>query len=168
MTTPEPTRTAGDFMETDVETVRPETPLPEIIEHLLHRHVSNVPVVEENDGKPSLVGFISEADCMEHLANQLFYGNPAPALTAEMIMKRHPVCVATDANIFTLASIFIHHQLRHLPVVEEDRLLGIVSRRDVLEELDKYCRDVARRQDQEHRPPDLREVISHRFIARGR
>ena len=72
---------------------------------------------------------------------KLFYGNPSPAKTAETIMKRHPICVCPEADLFALASIFTNHGYRHLPVVEDLNLLGVVSRRDVMKALDQYYRD---------------------------
>lgn len=151
-------------MHKRVQTVKPTAKLADIVKHLLKHEVSNVPVVDDIGGRLVLVGFISEADCMEQLANELFYGNPAPPLTAELIMKRHPVCVGPDTNMFTLASVFINHRLRHLPVVENQHLLGIVSRRDVLKELDRYYREASKLRDDERNPPDIKQIINHRFI----
>ena len=159
--------TAETFMNKKVVTVKLAAKLVEIVEQLLKHKVSNVPVVDEVDGHPCLVGFISEADCLEHLSNELFYGNPSPHLTAEHIMKRHPVCVSPDTNIFALASIFMSHRVRHLPVVDNQRLLGIVSRRDILKELDHVYRETISTRDAEHNPPNLRQIINHRFIVRG-
>lgn len=167
MTKTKETLTAKDFMHGHVQTVKLETKFADIVQHLLKHEVSNVPVVEDVDGHLVLVGFISEADCMEHLANELFYGSPAPPLTAELIMKRHPVCVGPDTNIFTLASVFISHRLRHLPVVENQHLLGIVSRRDVLTELDRYYREASKLRDEERNPFDIKQIINHRFIMRS-
>lgn len=159
--------TAQDFMHKHVVTVHAEDRLGEIVRRMLKNKVSNVPVVEEVDGQPSLIGFISEADCLEHLSNEVFHGNPAPPMTAELIMKRHPVCVSPDTNIFTLASIFMSHRLRHLPVVEDHVLLGIVSRRDILQALERYSLEVGKLLEDERHPPDIKKIINHRFIARN-
>ncbi len=159
--------TAEQFMNQRVFTVESGAKLVEIVEQLLKHKVSNVPVVDDVDGQPCLVGFISEADCLEHLSNELFYGNPSPHLTAEHIMKRHPVCVAPDTNIFALASIFMSHRVRHLPVVDQQRLLGIVSRRDILKELDRVYRETITTSEAERHRPDLKQIINHRFIVRG-
>lgn len=164
MTKVKATPTARDLMEKNVKTVDPDAKLAEVVRCLLNNNVSNVPVVQECDGQPRLVGFISEADCMEHVANELFYGNPAPALNAQLIMKRHPVCVAPETNVFTLASIYANHRLRHLPVVENQILRGIVSRRDVLKALDTYYQDANKQRNEERNPPDVNQIINHRFI----
>lgn len=167
MTELKATPTASDFMETKLVTVRPSETLAEVVQQLLTHKVSNVPVVEDVAGKPRLVGFISEADCMEHMANELFYGNPAPHLTAELIMKRHPVCVAPNTNVFALASVFVSHRLRHLPVVEDERLVGIVSRRDVLKAMDNYYQELSKQRNKEKNPANVRELINHRFIMQS-
>jgi CBS domain-containing protein len=156
--------TAREFMNRHVHTVVPELPLSEVVATLLKHRISNAPVVDENSGSPpQLLGFVSERDCLEHLCNELFYGSPAPPQTAGTMMRRHPVCVSPDTDIFALTSIFENHGYRHLPVVEDGRLLGIVSRRDVLAELDRRSREVARTRERLHEPPDLREIIKQRF-----
>ena len=66
-----------------------------------------------------------------------------------------------------LASVFINHRLRHLPVVGNQRLLGIVRRRDVLKELDRYYREAIKMDDEERNPPDIKQIINHRFIMRS-
>lgn len=167
MTAVKPAPNARDFLHTKVETVKPTDTLADVIKTLLDHNVSNAPVVDEQAGKRTLVGFISEADCLEHVSNEMFYGNPSPKLTADKIMKRHPVCVSPDTNVFALASIFVSHGLRHLPVVEKDELVGIVSRRDVLRALEKHYRELTKQRDDERHRPDLHQIINHRFIVRG-
>lgn len=160
---------ARDFMNTHVQTVGPDMPLADVVTFLLKHDISNAPVIESKDGpQPVLVGFISEGDCLDFLANEMFFGSPAQPQTVRTMMKKHPVCVAADTDVLTLASIFVSHGYRHLPVVDDQRLLGIVSRRDILKALDDYYRDAVRRRDFERFPPDLHEIMSHRFLVRGR
>lgn len=111
---------AMDFMNRHVQTVAPDMPLAEVVAFLLKHEISSVPVVEHEGHQLRLVGFISERDCLEHLSNEAFYGSPMPPQTAGTIMRRHPVCVAPETELFTLVSIFVHHGYRHLPVVEDD------------------------------------------------
>ena len=124
-------------------------------------------VVESEGVDEARLGFISEGDCLEHLSNDLFYGNPMPDRSARSIMKAHPVCVDPDTDLFTLASVFVNHRLRHLPVVENHSLLGIVSRRDILRATDEYYRDLLKKCEQERFRPDLSQIVNHRFIVRG-
>ena len=159
---------ARDLMNRRVQTVTRDMPLADVVACLLQHEVSNVPVVDTGGRRGRLVGFISERDCLEHLSNEAFYGSPMPPQTAGTVMRKHPVCVAPDTELFTLVSIFVHHGYRHLPVVEEDSLLGLVSRRDVLKALEGYYREVTREHDREHFPPNPKEIMHHRFLMSGR
>lgn len=156
---------AADFMTRHVQMVGPETTLGEVIAFLLKHEVSNAPVVEQQDGKNVLLGFISEQDCLEVLSNEAFYGSPAPPQTARTIMRIHPMCVTPDTEMFTLASIFATHGYRHLPVVENGSLVGIVSRRDILKAMDAHYRETVTANAERKFPPNWREIIRHRFIA---
>lgn len=160
---------ARDFMTRDVQTVSPDQTLEEIVALLKRHHVSNAPVVEKcPEGHPLLVGFISEGDCLEYLSNEVFFGSPSQPQTARTMMKRHPICVEPTADLFTLASVFVSHGHRHLPVVEQGRLLGIVSRRDILNALENFYRQALADREFEKFPPDLHEVVNLRFMAQGR
>ncbi len=163
----ETTPTAQSIMNTQVQTVDPEMKLGELVPFLLKHELSNVPVVKQVGDERRLLGFVSEGDCLEFLANELFYGNPSPPQTAETIMKKHPACVGPETDIFTLTSIFTSHRYRHLPVVRDQNLLGIVSRRDILKSLDEYYRDRVRTHDRERFPVDVHKIMNHRFIVAG-
>lgn len=159
---------ASDFMNRDVRTVSPDDSLEEITNFLVSHKISNAPVVEQDSsGKRKLIGFLSEQDCLEHLSNELFHGRTQQARTARIIMKTHPICVAPDTDLFSLASIFVSHGYRHLPVVEDEHLLGIVSRRDILKAIDAYYRECVIRSDEEHFPPDFTKVTNLHFFAKS-
>jgi CBS domain-containing protein len=159
---------AQQFMTRHVQTVSPEMSLGDLVHFLKRHHVSNAPVIEKTaEGRELLVGFISEGDCLAHLANEVFFGSPSQAQTVRTMMKRHPVCVEPEMDIFTLASIFVNHRYRHLPVVQEGQLLGIVSRRDVLQALDTYYREAIKDRNLDRFPPDLHEVINLRFVTKS-
>lgn len=156
---------ASDFMRTNVHTIHSEMPLADITNFLLKHEISNAPVVETTQGFQKLIGFVSERDCLAGLTNESFFGAPAPQQTAATLMRRHPICVGPETDLFALASIFISHGYRHLPVTEGDQLLGIVSRRDILRAVEKYYRQLVSQSAQEHFPPDLHLLINHRFLA---
>ena len=159
---------AEDFMHRDVKTVSPGDRLEDVTNYLIKHKISNAPVVETgDDGKRKLVGFLTEEDCLEHLSNELFHGRTEQAKTARMIMKTHPICVAPDTDLFALASIFVSHGYRHLPVAQDDQLLGIVSRRDILRAIDTYYREWEIRSELEHFPPDFSQIVNLRFFSKS-
>lgn len=167
MTIPKDPPRARDFMNRHVRTIPPDMPLEEIVQFLQEHGISNAPVVDEQGGRRILVGFVSEHDCLEHMANELFFGSPSQPQTAATIMRKHPVCVEPDTELFTLASILVNHRMRHLPVASNGQLLGIVSRSDILKALDEYYREYIAGRERERRPPDIRELILNRFIVSG-
>ncbi len=169
MTTTVSAPTAQDFMTTRVHSVDADMTLDAVIQFLLKHHVSNAPVIEERVGKPVLTGFISERDCLASLADESFFGSPSPPQTVRMVMRRHPVCVSPETELFTLASIFVNHGFRHLPVVDDGVLVGVVSRRDILRAMDGYYREtIAQQERNRFFRPDIHELANHRFIMAGR
>ena len=166
MTSHSPLPTAADFMQAHVHTLAPEVSLDEAVRFLLKHRISNAPVVAEDGGQKVLLGFLSERDCLEHLANDAFYEQAQQPITVRMMMKLHPICVPPQADLFALATVFYQQGFRHLPVVEDTRLLGIVSRRDVMRAMHDYWKTVRSESKAEHFPPDLHEIANLRFIMR--
>jgi CBS domain-containing protein len=160
---------AAEFMHKQVKTVSPDMTLGEAVRFLLSHELSNAPVVEAIADEPRLVGFLSERDCLAALSQESFFGNPSPPQSVRTIMRKSPVCVSPDTDVFGLATIFINHDFRHLPVTSDrGELVGIVSRRDVLSAIDKYYRDTNLRSLREHFPPDTHQFIIHRCIMERR
>lgn len=155
--------TASDFMNRHARTVRSEMPLDDVVSFLLKHNISNAPVIDASATEQHLVGFISERDCLEYLSSEAFYGSPAPPHRAETIMRKHPICVAPDTDLFTLVSIFTSHDYRHLPVTEGEQLLGIVSRRDILRALDRHYREHYSDDPKHQTRPDPSQISSYRF-----
>jgi CBS domain-containing protein len=166
MTQPNATPRAGDYMTGHVRTLTPDMPLADVISFLLAHNLSSAPVIESREnGRRSLVGFVSEHDCLEHLSNELFYGTPSPRQTAGTIMRKHPVCVAPDTELFTLASIFVNHGMRHLPVVDHGELVGVISRRDILQAMEHYYREFLATAEHQRRPLSLRDVLAQSVLV---
>lgn len=156
---------ARDFMNRHVRTVGPDDTLQDVTDFLISHKLSNAPVVEtDENGRRKLIGFLSEQDCLEHLSNELFYGRIEQARTARIIMKTHPVCVSPETDLFSLASIFVSHGYRHLPVVEDGYLAGIVSRHDILKAINEYYNKWFNQMELDHFPPDLTKMINLRFF----
>lgn len=129
-TLPPDTVRARDIMSRRVLTLREDQPLVRAVMKLVARSVSGAPVVNERN---ELVGILSEFDCMKQLANGSFHSEamaPTSTVGDAMTMASHRVQLDTD--LFSIASLFISHRIRRLPVVSNGRVVGIVSRRDAL------------------------------------
>ncbi|WP_223267406.1 CBS domain-containing protein [Streptosporangium nondiastaticum] len=136
-------RTVDELMTRNVVRVRPDTPFKEIVKELAENDVTAVPVVDPND---RVVGVVSEADLMRKSADQPdpFGRVPVPSLEAwerakaegaraEDLMSAPPVCARPEWNVVETARLMTTQNVKRLPVVDEtDKLVGIVSRADVL------------------------------------
>ena len=119
-----------DFMTSPVITVTADMEAHEAIGLLLKHRISGAPVVEMDGMDKRLVGIISEKDFLAILTGGAFY-DQEPSKVADF-MKTECLTVEPDTDLFTVADIFMKVHYRRLPVVEDGRLVGIVSRRDVL------------------------------------
>ena len=151
-------------MITNVVTVSPDMTLDEIVKLLVKKRVPGAPVVVNNNGGPEIIGVISEKDCIAYLSNEVFYGNPD--VTALHMMERFPICVAPETDIFSMATIFTQHPQKHLPVAKKKKLVGIVSRRDVLGGLYDFHSKVAKETSKKRSPLDFHELVNLRFIIK--
>ena len=156
--------TVADLMKRDVHTVSPEMNLDEAITFLVKMKIPFAPVVEHSDQGDELIGLISEKDCLGYLSNELFYGNPD--INVRSMMQKFPLCASPESDIFVMSTIFTQHTFRHLPVVRDKHLLGIISRRSVLEALHKFCLEVCHDKSVLKTHLDLHELVNLRFIIK--
>ncbi len=126
--------TARDMMTTKLVTFRPQMPVTEAIRLLLRHSISGAPVVGE-DGR--LVGHFSEFDCMRALANQPYFEDHDEEQLVGGLMSGTEHTIPPELDLFGVAQAFVERRVRRLPVLDGDKLVGQVSRRDVLRALDK-------------------------------
>ncbi|MGA0333715.1 MAG: CBS domain-containing protein [Kiritimatiellia bacterium] len=115
-----------EFMTTKVVSLDPNMNIYEAILSMMKADVSGAAVVEDE----VLLGMLSEKDCMGIFASAAYSDLPGGTVAEYMVM--HPETIGLKADIFTVAGIFMHRPYRRLPVVDGDKLRGIVSRTDVL------------------------------------
>lgn len=138
---------AGDVMTRDVVTVGPEVPVLQIAQLLLARGISGVPVVDE-DG--ALVGIVSEGDLLRRVElgtekrrgswRAFFTGTATLAeeyvrshgVAARDVMTRDVISVTCDAALGEIADLMEQYHIKRVPVVQDGRLVGIVSRSNLL------------------------------------
>jgi CBS domain-containing protein len=119
--------TVDAYMARHLITVHPETNVSEAIAILLKHQISGMPVVDDA-GK--LVGVLSEKDCLKTLVSAQYYEEPTTCVRSLMSTELETVTPKTD--ILTVAELFLHRDYRRFPVLDEGRLVGQISRRDVL------------------------------------
>jgi CBS domain-containing protein len=126
-----------EVMATGLVTLQPGTPIFQAITLLLKNRVSGAPVVDE-DGQ--LVGVLSEKDCLRVFVNEAFFSQNAGGPVSDY-MTRNIQKVDPDDDVFKAADVFLKNSFRRLPVVEDGRLVGQISRRDVLKASLKIAQD---------------------------
>lgn len=120
-------RIVGEVMTHEVVQAHRETPFKDVV-RLLDRHrISGLPVVDADD---KVVGVISGTDLIRHQAAGAPDRRP---VTARELMSTPAVTVHPEQRIADAARVMERHGVERLPVVdEEDRLIGIATRRDLL------------------------------------
>jgi CBS domain-containing protein len=122
--------TVGEVMSSDLITTHPQTTLHEAVSVMLRHRVSGLPVVDD-DG--SLLGMLTEQDCLRAAYRSVYYQAPDP--TVANAMTSNPQCTAPEVDIMVAIEIFLNAPFRRLPVMVDGRLVGLLSRRDALRAL---------------------------------
>ncbi|MCW3134643.1 MAG: CBS domain-containing protein [Methanophagales archaeon] len=110
-----------DIMVEDVAYVTVPGTREEIMELCKEKYISGVPVVKE--GK--VVGVVTRQDLLR---------NPDEEQIA-LLMSRNPITIGPEATIAEAARIIISHRIRRLPVVEEEKLVGIMTVADIVKKI---------------------------------
>ncbi|AVZ79232.1 CBS domain-containing protein [Zoogloeaceae bacteirum Par-f-2] len=124
-----------DYMIGDHLAFRPHTNVLDAVHQLLHHQLSGAPVIDD-DGQ--LVGFLSEKDCLRIALNSSYFDGRGGLV--EDYMTRNVLSLQADANLVDAIELFISRPFRCLPVVDGQRLIGQLSRRDVLRAMEKLHR----------------------------
>ena len=144
---------AADIMTRDVATISPATRVGEITRILAGRHVSALPVCDE---ERHVVGIVSEGDVLrplresltekragwllalsegEDLAPEFLDYLSADTRSAADIMVRHVITAEEDATLPHLAELMMRYNVKRLPILRGAELVGIVSRADLVKAL---------------------------------
>ena len=111
-------------MTREAITVGPDTDLKEATRILVENKVSGMPVIDE-EGK--VIGMISEKDIL----NFIFSGN-FDSTTVKEAMTSHIVSFSPDTDIEKISLVMGERQIRRVPILENGKLVGIISRRSII------------------------------------
>ncbi|QEG24009.1 CBS domain-containing protein [Mariniblastus fucicola] len=118
---------ASDIMVTRLVKLRPETDVFKAIEILVKNRISGAPVVDDQD---QLLGVFSEKCCMQVLVDAAYEGLPTNQVQA--FMDKDPDTVSENTQLISIANFFLITPSRRLPVLRDGRIVGQISRRDVI------------------------------------
>ena len=126
--------TIARFMESDVQSAHAGTKA-DVIASMMIEGFGSIPIV---DARQRLVGVVSEYDLLASLER----GHKWSDVTAGDIMARNPYAIRPETNVATLVHVLLKSDLIRAPVVDEDNtLVGIVARRDILRAYLNYGAD---------------------------
>jgi CBS domain-containing protein len=119
----------SDYMSKKLITFHPDQSILAVMEMFTKHRISGGPVI---DDKGELVGIVSEADCMKQISESRYFNLPILDKSVERFMSKQVETIPHDTNIFDAASIFYKNNRRRLPVLENGRLVGQISRKDIV------------------------------------
>lgn len=125
----EPAFKVCDYMSRELITFRPDQSVEEVIQTLIRNKISGGPVVNSDN---ELIGIISEGDCLKDISESRYYNMPMEQHKVENRMVKHVETIDGNMNIFDAANKFLESKIRRFPIVENGKLVGQISQKDVL------------------------------------
>lgn len=129
-----------DIMSFDAYHVTPDTPIAELVMELIRHRLPGAPVA---DGNGRLIGFVSEQDVLPQLLQSYYYCQQPPEV--EKAMCKDVLTVGPNEPVMNIAKMMMEAKPKIYPVVEDGRLIGVVTRSQVTKALltaQKGCKPV--------------------------
>ncbi len=114
---------ASDIMTRRVYTITPQASVQEVAQLLNRERISGVPVIDDTSGQ--LIGIVTEADIIQNIGRD--------DLQVADIMSRQLTTVTEDTPVSEIAALLSERQIKRVPVVQNGRVIGIVSRADIVQ-----------------------------------
>ena len=116
---------AKDIMTSNIVSTQKDVPVYQAVNQMLENGITGIPVVDENGG---LLGILTEKDVLK-LHEAPDYGK---GQTVEDYMTQPAVFFDEDENLVDICNCLIEHPFRRVPVTSTGKLVGIISRRDII------------------------------------
>ena len=123
----------ADYMSRDLVTLTPDMEINHAMNLLLERRISGAPVL---DDKGWLVGVLSKKDCLKAALDASYYRDWGERV--EKYMSTDVQTLSPDMDLIAAADAFVKSSFRRFPVLSEGRLVGQISRADVLRGLSEH------------------------------
>ncbi len=121
-----------EHMDHEVPTLSPRTPIRQAVHFLLENHVTGAPVVDD-DGQ--LVGIVTEFDLLRLLTHGDENATPIAGMVSDY-MTSDIVTADPNMDIYYVAGLFLRNRFRRMPVVKDGRVVGAITRFDILRAVD--------------------------------
>ncbi|MCE2594879.1 CBS domain-containing protein [Motilimonas cestriensis] len=125
--------TIASYMNKRPVTFRVDDPVAHAVEKLLRSNQIGGPVL---DAEKKVIGWISEQDCLKKMIESSYHCESA-ALVEDM-MRTDVLSLPANASILDVAQQMLQPKPKAYPVVDEGRLVGIITRRDILKAIDVH------------------------------
>lgn len=119
-----------DYMSRTIVTFKPDQSVLDAVHTLVEHRIAGAPVVDDTG---NLVGMLSELDCLKVVLQAGYHGDYGGPVSN--FMTADIQTVNAEMSIIDLAQKFLDTRLRRFPVTDRNRLVGQISRRDVLRAL---------------------------------
>jgi len=175
---------ARDVMTRDVVSVAPNETILGAGELMLRHHVSGLPVIDENE---RLIGIVTERDFLRPIGSrpgdrrprwfEVIAARPVISEPAEQrcrrkvaeVMTPDPVTVGEDTPVGDVVRMMETHRVKRLPVVREGRMVGIISRENLMHALVRSVhKSAARAKQEEAARGRLAEIEREAWLHRTR
>jgi len=122
----------SNYMSKNLITLTPNMDIHRAVNTLLDNRISGAPVLDNRD---ELVGILTKKDCIK-VAFSASYHKERGGSVSEF-MSSNVKTVSVDANIVEVAERFLNYPYRSYPAMQDDRLVGIIARHDILRALER-------------------------------
>ena len=125
----QPTVLVKDIMTTNLVLFTVEQSIHEVMNSFIKNKISGGPVV---DDRGKLIGVISEADCMKEVSDSRYFNMPILDKSVGHFMTKEVETLPVSMTLFDAASRFHETSRRRFPVLDNNKLVGQISRKDIV------------------------------------
>lgn len=121
--------TVSDIMTRNLIVFKPQDTIHEVMTAFIKYRISGGPVLNDQG---DLVGVISEADCMKEISDSRYFNMPILDKSVSHFMTKEVDTIQSNLSVFDAAALFSKSSRRRYPVMDENRLVGQISRKDIV------------------------------------
>lgn len=124
----------SDFMDHNFTTLTADSSIATAIDTLLKQGMTGAVVVDSNH---RLVGILSERECLQKITQDAYHRTPEGSV-ADYMQTAQIQTIGPDTDIIEAAQVFIANTFRRLPVIDNGKVVGQITRRDILRGMQEF------------------------------